>query len=84
MLALLLAAIMAGALSGCATMGDLGPAICHASDGSMVPLSDPKCPEEIRRAMNKDSGPPVSVDQSINNDEYNMENGLAPGEPGAR
>jgi len=71
-------------LSGCTTLGDTGPAICHADDGSMVPVRDPKCPEAVRRTLQPDNGAPVSVDQSINNDLYNAQNGLSAGDTGAR
>ena len=71
-------------LSGCTTLGDTGPAICHADDGTMVPVRDSKCPEAVRRTLEPDTGAPVSVDQSINNDLYNAQNGLAAGDAGAR
>jgi hypothetical protein len=35
---LLLAATLAMLPSGCATLGDPGPAICQAPDGTMVPV----------------------------------------------
>jgi len=71
-------------LAGCATLGDTGPAICHADDGTMVPVHDPKCPEAVRRTLEPDTGVPVSVDQSISNDLYNAQNGLVAGDAGAR
>ncbi|MEO8882295.1 MAG: hypothetical protein ABI377_02580 [Devosia sp.] len=71
-------------LSGCTTLGDTGPAICHADDGTMVPVRDSKCPEAVRRTLQPDTGAPVGVDQSINNDLYNAQNGLSAGDTGAR
>lgn len=82
---LLLALALTMLPSACATLGDPGPAICKTPDGSMVPLRDPKCPEDIRRAMQPDDGPPApSIDQSMNNDSYNMEHGLIAGDTGYR
>jgi hypothetical protein len=82
---LVLALALTALPSACATLGDPGPAICKTPDGSMVPLRDPKCPEDIRRAMEPDSGPPApSIDQSMNNDSYNMEHGLIAGDAGYR
>jgi len=81
---LLLAVLITAFLSGCATLGDPGPAICRAPDGTMVPLRDPKCPEDIRRAMQRDTPTPVSIDQSMRNDTYNMKHGLIAGDAGYR
>ena len=77
---LLLAAMLATLPAGCATLGDPGPAICRAPDGTMVPLRDPKCPEDVRRAMQPDTPVPVSIDQSMKNDAYNMDHGLIAGD----
>ncbi|HTJ58357.1 MAG TPA: hypothetical protein VL418_12420 [Devosiaceae bacterium] len=79
---LVLALVLAGLLSGCATLGDPGPAICHAADGSMVPVDDDKCPQDVRKALGKDTSAPVSVDESIDNDLYNAQNGLVAGDRG--
>jgi len=81
---LFLAVLVAALPSGCATLGDPGPAICRAPDGTMVPLRDPKCPEDIRRAMQPDTPTPVSIDQSMRNDAYNMKHGLIAGDSGYR
>jgi len=57
-------------------------AVCKAADGTLVPFRDSRCPEQIRRVMVKDMGPTESIDQSINNQLYNAENGLTAGDAG--
>ena len=71
-------------LSACTTLGGPGPAICHAADGTMVPVHDSRCPEEVRRALQADTPVPVSIDQQMRNETYNAQHGLLPGDSGFR
>ena len=79
-----LGVLIAVLLSGCTTLGDPGPAICRAADGRMVPLSDSKCPEQVRSAMHHDAPAPVSIDQQMNNEAYDAQHGLVAGDSGFR
>jgi hypothetical protein len=55
--------------------------VCKALDGTLVSLSDPRCPAQIRDAMRK-SGPVVqSVDEQMQQENYDMENGINPNDP---
>lgn len=78
--------LLLGALAGCATTGDgdSGAAICHAPDGTMVPLKDSRCPQAVRDALNPATPPPMSIPQSIANQNYDAEYGLVPGDQGYR
>jgi hypothetical protein len=79
---LLLTAI---SLSACATTGDdSGAAICHAADGTLVPLDDQRCPQSVRDALQPAAPPAMSIPQSMANQDYDAENGLAPGDQGFR
>ncbi len=72
-------------LSGCSTLtGDPGPAICHAADGSLVPVDDDRCPDSVRDALKPGTPPPMSVTQSMDNQDYDASNGLQPGDQGYR
>jgi len=71
------AIVAALALSGCATTGDNAP-ICHAADGTMVPLNDDRCPQSVRDALRPGAPPQTSIVNSIANQEYDSENGLTP------
>jgi|GEM_PF-461326 len=51
-------------------------AICLAKDGSLVSLKDPKCPDEIKKAMAKDGPAGLGIDAAIQRDTYNMKHGL--------
>ena len=82
--AALFALLLASTLAGCATFGDPGPAICHADDGTMVPVNDSRCPQAVRDALHHDAPPPESVDQSIDNELYNAQHGYIPGDAHAR
>ncbi|HTJ55935.1 MAG TPA: hypothetical protein VL418_00015 [Devosiaceae bacterium] len=57
-------------------------AICKAKDGTLVALSDPRCPDKIRNTFHPDLGPAQSVDAQMTSDQNNMENGLLPGDKG--
>jgi hypothetical protein len=75
-------------LGGCATTGDSAQSsvICHALDGTIVSLSDPRCPPETRNALHA-GGAQISNESIIkqNSDmNYNMENHLVPGDNGYR
>lgn len=83
-LAAILFLLGAAPLSGCATLGDPGPAICRAGDGRMVPLSDAGCPEEVRKAMRHDEPAPISIDQQMKNETYDAQHGLVAGDAGYR
>ena len=74
------------ALAGCATTGDSdsAAAICHAPDGTMVPLNDSRCPQAVRNALNPATPPPMSIPQSMANESYDAEYGLVPGDQGYR
>jgi hypothetical protein len=78
------ALVAALALSGCATTGDAGQPICHAADGSMVPVNDDRCPQDVRDALNVDTPPPMSIPISMANQQYDAENGLQAGDQGFR
>lgn len=52
--------------------------VCRADDGTLVALTDKRCPAKIRDAMRRDMGTPMGVDQSIKRDMYNMQNGISP------
>ncbi|MDR3476126.1 MAG: hypothetical protein P4M09_31160 [Devosia sp.] len=51
-------------------------AVCLAKDGTLVSLSDPKCPDEIKKAMRRDGPAGNGVAAAISRDTYNMKNGL--------
>jgi len=75
----------AAGLAGCATTGSgSGAAICHAADGTLVPLSDQRCPQAVRDALNPAEPPPMSIPQSMANQQYDAEHGLLPGDWGYR
>ena len=77
--------LTAAGLAGCATTGgDSGAAICHASDGTLVPLNDSRCPQSVRDALRPASPAPVSIVQQMQNQQYDAENGLAPGDQNYR
>ncbi len=77
------ALVAALALSGCATTGDdAGPAICHAADGTMVPVNDDRCPQDVRDALKTDTPPPMSIVTSMGNQQYDAQNGLQQGDQG--
>jgi hypothetical protein len=78
-----LALVAALALSGCATTGD-GPAICHGSDGTMVPVNDDRCPQDVRDALKTNAAPPMSIVTSMANQQYDAENGLSSDDQGFR
>jgi hypothetical protein len=73
-------------LAGCATTGDgdSSAAICHAPDGTMVPLNDSRCPQAVRDALNPATPAPMSIPQSMANQTYDAEYGLVPGDQGFR
>jgi hypothetical protein len=71
-------------LAGCATTGSTGAAICHAADGTLVPLNDQRCPQAVRDALNPATPAPMSIPQSMANQQYDAANGLAPGDWGYR
>ncbi len=50
-------------------------AVCKAADGTLVSLSDSRCPVQIRDAIHKDTGPLQSVDEQINNQLNQINNG---------
>jgi hypothetical protein len=50
-------------------------AICLAKDGTLVSLKDPKCPDEIKKAMHRDGPAGNGIDAAIAQDTYNMKNG---------
>jgi hypothetical protein len=52
--------------------------VCKATDGTLVALTDKRCPTQIRDAMRRAGPTPVSIDQSINQDLYNAQNGITP------
>jgi len=56
-------------------------AICLAKDGTLVSLSDPKCPDEIKKAMRKAGPDGRGIDAAIAQDTYNMKNGISSAEP---
>ncbi|HVW92432.1 MAG TPA: hypothetical protein VHB74_07475 [Devosia sp.] len=56
-------------------------AVCRASDGTLVSLSDSRCPAQIRKALARDLTPTQGVDQQINTETYDMANGIDPNEP---
>jgi hypothetical protein len=74
----------AAGLGGCATTGSSGAAICHAADGTLVPLDDQRCPQAVRDALNPATPPPMSIPQSIANQQYDAAHGLSPGDWGFR
>lgn len=51
-------------------------AICLAKDGTLVSLKDPKCPDEIKKAMQRQGPDGGGVDAAIAKDTYNMKHGL--------
>ncbi|MGN6101341.1 MAG: hypothetical protein ACTHOR_09350, partial [Devosia sp.] len=53
-----------------------GDAICRAADGTLVSLKDPKCPEDIRKALRRAGPQGNGVASAISQDEYNMKHGL--------
>jgi hypothetical protein len=57
--------------------------VCRANDGTLVALSDARCPAQIRNAMRKDTGPVESVSTTIQRETYDMENGIDPNDPNA-
>ena len=72
-------------LAGCATTGSRsGAAICHAADGTLVPLNDQRCPQAVRDALNPATPPPMSIPQAIANQQYDAAYGLSPGDWGFR
>jgi hypothetical protein len=77
--------IAATGLAGCATTGSgSGAAICHAGDGTLVPLNDQRCPQAVRDALNPATPPPMSIPQAITNQQYDAAYGLSPGDWGFR
>ncbi len=56
-------------------------AVCKAADGSLVSLSDPKCPEKIRNAMHGAQPVAGSVVNDMMAQEYDMQNGIDPNDP---
>jgi hypothetical protein len=56
-------------------------AICKAADGSLVSLSDPKCPDQIRHALRGAQPVAGSVANDIQSQTYDMENGINPNDP---
>jgi len=50
--------------------------ICLAKDGTLVSLSDPKCPDDIKKAMRREVATGNGVDSAIQRDTYNMQHGL--------
>ena len=51
-------------------------AICLAKDGTLVSLTDPKCPDEIKKALRREAPQSSGVDAAIAQDTYNMKHGL--------
>jgi predicted small secreted protein len=77
--------LAATSLAACATTGSgAGAAICHAADGTLVPLNDQRCPQSVRDALNPATPPPMSIPQSIANQQYDAYYGLSPGDWGFR
>jgi len=56
--------------------GYQGNVVCKAADGSLVALNDPKCPDTIKKAMQKQGPGGNGIDSAINRDLYNAQNGL--------
>jgi hypothetical protein len=56
-------------------------AVCKAADGTLVAISDPRCPEKIQHALRKQVTASQSVTQQMNNEQYDMENGINPNDP---
>jgi hypothetical protein len=55
--------------------------VCKAADGTLVSLSDPRCPEKIQHALRRQMPVGGSVTQDINNEQYDMANGIDPNDP---
>jgi hypothetical protein len=56
-------------------------AVCKAADGTLVALNDPRCPDKIQHALRRQMPVGGSVTQDINNEEYDMANGIDPNDP---
>jgi hypothetical protein len=77
--------LTATGLAGCATTGGgAGAAICHAADGTLVPLNDSRCPQSVRDALSPATPAPMSIPQSMANQDYDARYGLSPGDWGYR
>lgn len=59
-------------------------AVCKAKDGTLVALSDKRCPVKIRNAFHPDMGPAQSIDTQMNAQQYDMQNGLVQGDQNYR
>lgn len=56
-------------------------AVCRANDGTLVSLNDSRCPAQIRNALARNLTPTQGVDQQINAETNDMENGIDPNDP---
>ncbi len=50
--------------------------VCLAKDGTLVSLSDAKCPDDIKKAMQRQGPAGNGIDSAIAQDTYNMQHGL--------